>query len=117
MNSDKRSQIKHWWDNLNFKKQTLTGKIILIISVFVFGSFLIYNLLVISLRRWDEIGLISIWVLFGWIFFVILLYVSVKLISLIMHKEKSELEKNNNVSKKTNSNFCIWYIRKRMPVF
>ena len=103
MKSGKKSKVKKWLDNLDFKKQSLTGKIILISTVFILGSFLIYTLLVVSLDRWDELGSISLWVLFGWFFFVILLYISLKLISLIIHKEQSKklLVENEEISSKS----------------
>lgn len=89
MSSKKKPKLKSWLESLDFRKQSLTGKIILIVSVFIIGSFLIYVLLTVSMNRWDDLGIYSLWVLFGWFFFVILLYISIKLISLLMHKEKS----------------------------
>lgn len=96
MSSKKKIDIKSRWDTFRYSKQSLVGKIILISSVFLFGSFLVYVLLTISLNRWDDLGIYSVWIIFGWFFFIILVYVSFKLISLLMHKEKSDKQKSEN---------------------
>ena len=105
MNNDKEQQGKSWLDFFRFRKQSIIGKIFLILSVFIFGSFLVYALLTISMNRWDDLGIISVWVLFGWIFFVILFYISFKLISLLMHVQKSDKQKsmNNEISQTSSS--------------
>ena len=84
MNSKKKSKARSWFDTFRFRKQSLVGKIILISGVLIFGTFLIYVLVTISMNRWDELGIYSVWILFGWFFFVILNYVSFKLISLLI---------------------------------
>lgn len=107
MNSDKKTTNKSWLDFFRYRKQSLTGKIFLIITVFLTGSFLVYSLLTISLNRWDDLGIISVWVLFGWLFFVMLFYISFKLISLLMHKEKSDKEKSEKEEIALNSSSSL----------
>ena len=103
MSSDKKINIRKWLNTLNFRKQSIIGKIILISLVFLFGSVLIYILLTISMNRWDELGIYSVWILFGWLFFIVLFYVSFKLISLLMHKQKSDKQAIENNESSMNS--------------
>ena len=92
MSSSKKQSEKSWTDLIRFKKQSLVGKIILISIVLLLGSILIFVSLISFMGKWNELGKYSLWILFGWLFFIILTYISVKLISLIMHKDKMEIQ-------------------------
>ena len=96
MSSDKSNLWEQWKNSINFRKQSLAGKLILIFSVLVIGTIIVMNFLTISLGSWIPLGLYSIWILFGWLFFVVLVYISVKLISMLMHKNRSEKEAQVN---------------------
>ncbi len=92
MSSSKKQSEKSWTDLIRFRKQSLVGKIILISIVLLLGSILIFVSLISFMGKWNELSKYSLWILFGWLFFIILTYISVKLISLIMHKEKMEIQ-------------------------
>jgi len=92
MSSSKKKPEKSWTDMIKFRKQSLVGKIILISIVLLLGTILTFVALISFMGKWNELGKYSLWILFGWLFFIILTYISVKLISLIMHKEKMEIQ-------------------------
>ena len=90
MSSEKPSIWTQWKNSINFRKQSLAGKLFLIFSVLLFGTILVINFLTLALGRWRPLGYYSIWVLFGWLFLVVLIYITVKLVSMLMYKNKSE---------------------------
>ena len=94
MRNKRKTGEKSIWDYVRYRKQSLVGKIIIINVVLLIGSVLVYILLTISMNRWTEYGIYSVWILFGWFFFIILVYVSFKLISLLMHKENFDTQKS-----------------------
>ena len=96
MSSEDQQEKRSWFDFINFRKQSLTGKIILVCSILFFGTVLIFNFFAIAVHRWNTLGVYSIWGFFGWVFFVVLLYVSGKLVSMFMHKRKTEQQEVNN---------------------
>jgi len=97
MNSDKLNLLNQWKNSINFRKQTLAGKLIFIFTVLVLGTIVVMNFLTISMGSWRPLGLYSIWILFGWLFFVVLVYITVKLTSMLMHKNKSEKQEQANL--------------------
>ncbi len=96
MSSDKPNLWTQWKNSINFRKQSLAGKLILIFSVLVIGTIIVMNFLTLSLGSWKPLGLYSIWILFGWFFFVVLVYITVKLISMLMHKNQTEKQEHVN---------------------
>jgi hypothetical protein len=105
MSSIRKLKDKIWSDSIKFRKQSLVGKIFFISLVLLLGAMLIFTALISFMDKWSDLGKYSLWILFGWVFLIVLTYVSAKLISLIMHKEKieiQELEKTHTIeSKKT----------------
>jgi amino acid transporter len=98
MNSDKLNLWNQWKNSINFKKQSLAGKLIFIFTVLVLGTIIVMNFLTISLGSWRPLGLYSIWILFGWLFFVVLVYITVKLTSMLMHKNRSEKQEIEQIN-------------------
>ena len=96
MSSDKPNLWIQWKNSINFRKQSLAGKLILIFSVLVIGTIIVMNFLTLSLGSWKPLGLYSIWILFGWLFFIVLVYITVKLISMLMHKNRTEKQEQVN---------------------
>ncbi len=96
MSSIKQPDESSWVDLIRFKKQSTLGKIILVSFVLVLGTIIVFISLTLFLHRWSDFGIYSLWILFGWFFFAILTYVSVKLISLLMHKGKLEVQNLEN---------------------
>ena len=96
MNSEDQQEKGSWLDFIRFKRQSLTGKILLTLSILFFGTVLIFNFFAIALHRWNTLGVYSIWGFFGWIFFVVLFYVSGKLVSMFLHKRKTDLQEDSN---------------------
>jgi len=105
MSSLRKLKERIWSDKIKFRKQSLVGKIFLISTVLLLGTILTFVTLISFMDKWNELGKYSLWILFGWFFLIILTYISAKLIALIMHKEKieiQELEKTHTLeSKKT----------------
>ncbi len=99
MSSSKKQKLIAWTSSLRFKKQSLAGKIILFITILLFGSFVIFNFFVLIVGRWNELGIYSIWIFFGWLFLIVLIYISVKLISMVMHRGNIEIQKMENKEK------------------
>ncbi len=98
MSSLRKLKDRIWSDAIKFRKQTLVGKIFLISLVLLLGTMLIFVSLISFMDKWSDLGKYSLWILFGWFFLIILMYISAKLIALIMHKEKikiQELEKTH----------------------
>ena len=96
MCSEDQQEKRSWFDFIKFRKLDLTGKILLILSILFFGTVLILIFFSIALHRWNTLGVYSIWGFFGWVFFVVLFYVSGKLISMFMHRTKAEQQEVNN---------------------
>ncbi|MBY9001250.1 MAG: hypothetical protein KGD64_10070 [Candidatus Heimdallarchaeota archaeon] len=95
MTSPKQNNDKSRLDWIRFKKQSLIGKIILVSTICFFGVLLLFSFFTLLYGRWTELGIYSVWLLFGWVFFSVLIYISFKLISMVMtkdHKEIKELE-------------------------
>ena len=95
MNSEDQQEKSSWFDFIRYRKQTLTGKILLILSILFFGTVLIFNFFAIALHRWNTLGVYSIWGFFGWVFFVVLFYVSGKLVTMFIQKRKTEQQELN----------------------
>ena len=103
MSSSKKQKLMIWTSSLRFKKQSLVGKIILFITILLFGSFVIFNFFVLIVGRWSELGIYSIWIFFGWLFLIVLIYISVKLISMVVHRENVQIKDMANKEKLNDS--------------
>ncbi len=96
MSSEDQQEKRSWIDFLRFRRQSLMGKILLVLSILFFGTVLVFNFFAIALHRWNTLGVYSIWGFFGWVFFVVLFYVSGKLVSMFIQKRRSERQEVNN---------------------
>lgn len=92
MSSSEQEKEKSRLDWIRFKKQSLVGKIILVSSVCFFGVLLLFNFFTLFYGRWTELGIYSVWILFGWLFFSVLIYISFRLISMVMTKDNKEIK-------------------------
>ena len=90
MSSEKPKIWTEWKKSVNFRNQSLAGKLILIFSVLLLGTIITINFLTLALGRWRPLGFYSIWVLFGWLFLIILVYITVKLGSMLVQKNRTE---------------------------
>ncbi|MHA1224848.1 MAG: hypothetical protein ACTSSG_07270 [Candidatus Heimdallarchaeaceae archaeon] len=90
--SEPKKKKKTWKDFINFKKQSLRGRILLISSVLFFGSLIVFNFLTLIVGKWKSLGIYSIWILFGWLFFIVLIYISAKLISLLIETNEHKMD-------------------------
>ncbi len=99
MSSEDKEEQKRLKKIFYFKKQTLYGKIILIGSIFIFGTVIIISFFTIIFGKWQSIGIYSIWGLFGWLFFAVLLYISINLISMLIQKERENDLKESQIRK------------------
>ena len=94
--SDPQEEKKSWQDYFNFRKQSVTGRIILVATILFFGTLIVFNFFTLAMGKWSQFGLYSIWISFGWLFLVVLTYVSAKLISMIMHRRDYEKQRLEN---------------------
>ncbi len=92
MSSSEQEKEKSRLDWIRFKKQSLVGKIILVSTVCFFGVLLLFNFFTLFYGRWTELGIYSVWIIFGWIFFSVLIYISFKIISMVMTKDNKEIK-------------------------
>ena len=92
MSSSEQEKEKSRLDWIRFKKQSLVGKIILVSTVCFFGVLLLFNFFTLFYGRWTELGIYSIWIIFGWIFFSVLIYISFRIISMVMTKDNKEIK-------------------------
>lgn len=97
MSSEDKEEHKKLKKIFYFKKQTLYGKIILIGSIFIFGIAIIIVFFSIIFSKWQSIGIYSVWGLFGWLFFAVLLYISINLVSMLIQKERENDLKEDQI--------------------
>ena len=91
MSSSEQPKEKSRMDWIRFKKQSLVGKIIMVSTICFFGVLLLFNFFTLLYGRWTDLGIYSVWIIFGWVFFSVLIYISFKLISMLMTKGKKEI--------------------------
>jgi len=99
MSSEDKEEPKKLKKIFYFKKQTLYGKIILIGTIFIFGIAIIISFFTIIFGKWQSIGIYSVWGLFGWLFFAVLLYISINLVSMFILKERENDLKESQIRK------------------
>ena len=66
-------------------------KIIVLVTVLVLAFFLVYNLFLLFIGKWKDLSIHSIWVLFGWIFISVFMYIVPNVISFIGHYYRRDL--------------------------
>ena len=92
MSSSEQKKEKSRLDWIRFKKHSLVGKIIFVSTVCFFGVLLLFNFFTLLYGRWTELGIYSVWIIFGWVFFSVLIYISVRIISMVMTKDNKEIK-------------------------
>jgi len=92
MSSSEQKKEKSRLDWIRFKKQSLVGKIIFVSTVCFFGFLLLFNFFTLLYGRWTELGIYSVWILFGWLFLSVLIYISFRIISMVMTKGNKEIK-------------------------
>ena len=92
MSSSKQKKEKSRLDWIRFKKQSLVGKIILVSTVCFIGVLVLFNFFTLLHGRWTELGIYSVWLIFGWVFFSVLIYISYRIISMVMTKDSKEIK-------------------------
>ncbi|MCK4972241.1 MAG: hypothetical protein KAS52_02910 [Candidatus Heimdallarchaeota archaeon] len=92
MSSSEQKKEKSRLDWIRFKKQSLVGKIIFVSTVCFFGVLLLFNFFTLLYGRWTELGIYSVWLIFGWVFFSVLIYISFRIISMVMTKDNKEIK-------------------------
>ncbi|MHA1202827.1 MAG: hypothetical protein ACTSQ4_09930 [Candidatus Heimdallarchaeaceae archaeon] len=97
MSSSEQKKEKSRLDWIRFKKQSLVGKIIFVSTVCFFGVLLLFNFFTLLYGRWTELGKYSVWLLFGWLFFSVLIYISYRIISMVMTKGSKEIKELENL--------------------
>jgi hypothetical protein len=97
MSSSEQKNEKSRLDWIRFKKHSLVGKIIFVSTVCFFGVLLLFNFFTLLYGRWTELGIYSVWLLFGWLFFSVLIYISFRIISMVMTKGSKEIKELENL--------------------
>jgi amino acid transporter len=98
MSSSEQNKEKSRLDWIRFKKQSLVGKIIFVSTVCFFGVLLLFNFFTLLYGKWTELGIYSVWLIFGWLFFSVLIYISFKIISMVMSKGNKEIKELESLS-------------------
>ncbi len=92
MSSSEQKNEKSRLDWIRFKKQSLVGKIIFVSTVCFFGVLLLFNFFTLLYGKWDDLGIYSVWIVFGWLFLSVLIYISFRIISIVMSKGSKEIK-------------------------
>ncbi len=103
MSSSEQNQEKSRLDWIKFKKQSLVGKIIFVSTVCFFGVLLLFFFFTLLFDRWDDLGIYAVWILFGWLFFSVLIYISFKIISMVMSKGNKEIKELESLPLEANN--------------
>ncbi|MHA1687216.1 MAG: hypothetical protein ACTSYD_12560 [Candidatus Heimdallarchaeaceae archaeon] len=81
---------------IRYKKSSFTMKISVLVTVLVLAFFLVYNLFLLFIGKWKDLSIHSIWVLFGWIFIAVFMYIIPNVISFISHYYRRDLGELQN---------------------
>ena len=100
MSSSERHKEKSWLDKIRFKKQTLLGKIIFVSTICFFGILLLFNFFTLLYGSWSTLGIYSIWFIFGWLFLIVLIYITFRIISMFMTRRKKVMEELESLNQR-----------------
>ncbi len=82
---------KDWIDLIHYKKQSLFGKVFIILGISSFGAFIFYIFFnLFSGSGWQPHFFL---LLFGWLFFFVFVYIISKVIGVLIHRNKLEIAK------------------------
>ncbi|MHA1115596.1 MAG: hypothetical protein ACTSRR_04340 [Candidatus Heimdallarchaeaceae archaeon] len=87
MEKKSKTTIKKWISNLDIRKLSFRGKLIIIISFLLISSAIIINYIN---NFQGKIVKYSVWILFGWFFLIIIFYISIKLLSFTVLRNKQQ---------------------------
>lgn len=88
---------------IRYKKASFTAKVITLVTILVLAFLLVYNLFLLVAGKWKDLSIHSIWVVFGWVFIAVFLYLVPNLISYIGHyhrKDMGELERQQELNER-----------------